>query len=85
MSNPFMKCGHTALGRDKENNPVCPICVGLHPGAGIIDDDLPDLATRMCKCGSCTKEKPSDFGLPFFAYHSGKEKDSYYCGCRGWD
>lgn len=42
----MMKCGHAANARDDKDEPVCVICIGIHPRPEIVDDAAPDLAGR---------------------------------------
>jgi hypothetical protein len=48
---PLMKCGHTAQswGGDGDH-PACVICIGIDPGAEIVEDNLPDLSQRTARC-----------------------------------
>jgi hypothetical protein len=62
-----MKCGHTANAKDSEGNPVCAICIGIHPGATEIDKK-PSLVGRTARCYSCGSTVPSSYNLPFFEY-----------------
>jgi len=49
-------------------------------------EEVPDLSGRMAICTYCRKEAPSDpEKLPFFELVGDRDKDRYYCGCRGWD
>jgi hypothetical protein len=85
MKPPLMKCGHAANATDEEGRQVCVICIGINPGADEIDENPPILEGRMAKCTYCKSTMPSSTELPFFTYLGDKEKDDYYCGCRGWD
>lgn len=85
MSKPLMKCGHTAAAVDTSGNPVCPMCLGILPGADEVETNVPNLDGREAHCGSCGTATPSRLNLPFFEYHPNHDRDSYYCGCRGWD
>ena len=82
----FMKCGHIAIGRDEEGNPVCPICLCWE-----IDPNAPDLAGRKAKCPYCgaMRDEINADGepvrLPFFRYQPDMEYDTFYDGCYGWD
>ena len=80
---PMMKCGHAA-NAECDGKPCCVICIGLNPGAEIVDD-MPDLSTRKAKCGYCGREAQSSTSLAFFSHRPGQPCDSYYCGCFGWD
>jgi len=82
--NVMMKCGHTAQAVDREGNPHCVICYGIHPGASVVESP-PNLSGRFAVCYMCKQEKPSSVKLPFFEYTPAKDKDRFYCGCRGWD
>lgn len=71
QEHPLMKCGHAAnsvVGK----KPACVICVGIHPGALVVDDQAPDLAGRIARCG-CGAERPSSYDLPFFEIASGPD------------
>ncbi len=90
MNHPMMKCGHAANAQDDKGNPSCVICVGIHPGARIVDDNPPDLAGRIARCaywqhGGCRSESPSAATLAFFEHLPNEPYDRFYCGCRGWD
>jgi hypothetical protein len=82
---PMMKCGHAANATDSKGNPVCVICIGIDPGAEIVDESPPNLEGRTARCVYCSCEEPSSPNLPFFEYNPKGEKDTFYCGCRGWD
>ena len=84
---PLMKCGHTAHGIDADTGkPVCVSCLGIVAGADVIDENAPDLTGRFATCCYGNHARvPSRFGLPFFKYNRGREEDTYYCGCFGWD
>jgi hypothetical protein len=57
-----------------------------------IDEPQPG---RVAKCSDCSKERPSiEWPSMFASWAPGslraekfgaREKDQYYCGCRGWD
>ena len=77
----LMKCGHTAQGRDDNNNPVCLICMCEEVGS-----EKPNLDGRTAQCiYNCGHKTASSFRLPFFKYNMDSEYDAYYCGCFGWD
>lgn len=80
MNDVLMKCGHTAMARDDNGNPVCPICMCTE-----IVNAKPNLEGRKARCMYCGDEVPSSVNLPFFKYQEDKEYDRYYCGCLGWD
>lgn len=82
---PLMKCGHSAQGRDAKGNPVCTCCYGIKSGATEIAEVVPNLVDRKAKCGYCNTTVPSDVDLAFFESRPTLDKDSFYCGCRGWD
>jgi hypothetical protein len=82
MSQPLMMCGHAA-NATHNGDPACVICVGIDPGALVIDASPPDLTGRLAKCSYCGSERPSSTDLPFFEHR--ESGDYYYCGCRGWD
>ncbi len=81
---PMMKCGHAANAKNAQGDPVCVICIGIVPGADIIDDTSLDLAERKARC-FCGRERPSSPALAFFEHRPNREYDVYYCGCRGWN
>lgn len=85
MTRPLMKCGHTALGSRADGSPVCPLCLGIRPGADQVEEQTPSLEGRFAYCGNCGSHRPSDYSLPFFEYHPKNDRDGFYCGCRGWD
>ena len=78
----LMKCGHAA-NASHNGEPCCVIC---YPKAGwdVVDDNPPNLEGREARC-DCGAVKPSNVGLPFFAYRPNLDCDRYYCGCRGWN
>ena len=82
---PLMKCGHAANAKDSKGNPVCVICVGIHPGAKEIEEESPDLSNRKAICSYGHAIVPSSTELAFFEYLPKEEYDRYYCGCKGWD
>lgn len=86
MDRPMMKCGHAAQARNQHNKLVCGVCIGIDPGATVIDDTPPDLKNReaVCVYGG-HKNVPSSSDLPFFEHRPHRETDGYYCGCFGWD
>lgn len=89
----MMKCGHAANARTAGGEPVCAICVGIVPGARVIDEDPPKLEGRKAQCvysrgrdgRPCGKVVDSSADLPFFGSNPKGEMDNYYCGCWGWD
>lgn len=84
-TKPMMECGHAANATSK-GDPVCAICVGLHPGARVIAEAQPDLTGRTAKCSyRCGSTAPSSTSLAFFTHQPNQEHDNYYCGCWGWD
>lgn len=84
MLNKLMKCGHTALSKDPHGKPACPMCVGITDDARTAETTIPDLTNRRAAC-SCGHEVGSRLNLPFFRHQPDREKDSFYCGCRGWN
>jgi hypothetical protein len=97
---PFMECGHTSQGvSSATQEPVCIICVGIHPGARIVAAE-PDLSGREACCSYRTPGRygsrevvrdgrhawvKSDTNLAFFERREDQPFDEYYCGCFGWD
>ena len=81
----LMECGHVANATDGNGNPVCAICIGIHPGATKVKKEKPSLEGRKARCRYCGRERDSNYDLPFFEYEEKKDNDSYYCGCLGWD
>ena len=80
---PMMKCGHAANAVNGHGKPSCVICVGIHPGAEVVDEDVEIAEGRIAKCFDCKKEAPSSTALPFFEHRSDSNRDNFYCGCRG--
>lgn len=79
----MLSCGCAANATDKDGKPTCAIHIGL--GHKIVPVNSPNMAGRIARC-SCGNERPSDSdGLAFFQYRQDSAKDSYYCGCWGWD
>lgn len=82
---PLLKCGHVALATNARGEPSCPICDCVQIAPKI------DLTGRIARCTYCGTEKSSDFDLPFFEigrWEKGvhfEDRDTFYCGCRGWD
>ena len=85
MATVLMRCGHSAQGEDYLQNPVCVICAGVKEGWDIPETDMPDLTGRQAACGDCGRLVDSSIELAFFRHQPEKERDSYYCGCHGWD
>jgi hypothetical protein len=85
MSEILMKCGHTANAKDADGQPVCAICTGTNPDANVIEPVKPELKGRKARCTMCGRERGSRFDLPFFNYRDLLDRDTYYCGCRGWN
>lgn len=83
--NPVMKCGHVANARNVLGDPLCVICLGVHPGASEVDWEAHPREYRKAKCRYCGTITESSTQLPFYQYRPNDEYDSYYCGCRGWD
>lgn len=53
MTQPLMKCGHTAQATtviDGNRVPVCAICAGVDDGAITVDDTPPSLEGRVSRC-----------------------------------
>lgn len=49
---PMMKCGHAANAvNGATGGPTCAICIGIDPGAEVVDDAPPDLTGRTARCG----------------------------------
>ena len=86
MPKPMMKCGHQANAvRMPGEIPCCAICSGITEDALIIDDNPPDLTSRMAKCADCHRKKKSTDNLAFFRHQPDAPYDQFYCGCRGWN
>jgi hypothetical protein len=85
MKHPMMKCGHSANGVSSDGQPCCVICIGIDPGAEVVDDKPPDLSERRAKCSSCPRTEASSPDLAFFEHRPDQPMDSFYDGCRGWD
>lgn len=89
MAKPMMKCGHSA-NAIHDGKPCCVMCIGIMPGAEEVDvSPIPE--GRMASCAYCQSVRPSSPDLPFFGrgfWTRGvrdETRDSFYCGCRGWD
>ena len=90
---PMMQCGHAANAvRSGTTEPVCVICLGIVPGADVVDDSPPDLTGREARCNHdngdakhANKRIPSSTSSAFFTYQPKQKFDRYYCGCFGWD
>ncbi len=80
----MMRCGHAANATDENGNPSCVICVGIVPGATVVDEP-PDLTGRRAKCPDCDLFVDSETSLAFFEHRPNKDFDMYYCGCSGWN
>lgn len=87
MEINLMACGHVANARDSEGRPACVICTCFDVAQTIDAETNPTagLEGRMCRCADCGKEQPSRWTLPFFKYRPGRDTDSCYDGCYGWD
>jgi len=79
MDRIMMSCNHVAHGVNQNGQPTCVICFNTKVG------ESPNLEGRTAKCTYCKTTVKSDIKLPFFGYMPDREKDDYYCGCRGWD
>src|SRR4029077_7656227 len=93
---PILSCGHDATKHFKHSwehfhkgshSPwYCEVC-----GSDSPIKFRPGLAGRQAKCTYCGALAASDgeqgkyCDLPFFQHRPERERDSYYCGCRGWD
>ena len=83
MSNPMMKCGHSANAETHPGNkPCCAICAPS--SEAYIVAGKPSLEGRSAKC-YCGRIVDSSTNLAFFAYKPESTHDNYYCGCGGWD
>lgn len=82
---PMMKCGHTSQATRGDGRPSCVICVGINPGAEVVDDAPAPLDGRNATCCYCKASKPSSPDLAFFESRPSRTTDDFYCGCRGWD
>ncbi len=81
----LMQCGHSANAVDENNKPCCAICAGIHSLAAKTVVKIPKgLKKRSAICVYCGHMSRSSTNLPFFEYRPSKEKDSFYCGCRGF-
>ena len=88
MARLLMKCGHVANATDANGNPCCAICAGIDNRAFEIAREVKGtdgLEGRKAKCPYCGKTVDSKWELPFFEYCPDVDRDSYYCGCWGWD
>jgi len=91
---PIMKCGHGANATSsRTGKPCCAICIGIDPGAEVIDNNPPPLAGRFALCSYthrrddslCKSVKPSSPDLAFFEAKPDEPYDRFYCGCWGWE
>jgi len=57
-----------ANATDSEGRPCCCICIGIDPGALIVENSPPDISGRTAQCTCCKKQVQSDFSLPFFEF-----------------
>ena len=78
----MMACGHAENGTC-DGKPCCVICMGTPES--MTEAVPPNLERRTAICPYCKSKVQSDMSLAFFEYRPGKDYDSYYCGCRGWD
>jgi len=46
----MMKCGHAANAHDRHGKPVCAICIGIDPGATVVDSHPPGMEGRKARC-----------------------------------
>jgi len=81
----MMKCGHSANATSEDGSPCCVICVGIHPGAEIIDSNPPSLEGRMSICPLCKRTTPSDAELFLFKHLPDQPYDEHHCGCTASD
>jgi hypothetical protein len=80
-----MACGCIAngylVGKDETMTPCCVI-----HDCDDVANEVPDLSERVATCYCGRERASSEAGmLAFFSHRPNAEKDSYYCGCRGWD
>jgi hypothetical protein len=80
----MMECGHAANATDSKGNPTCVICIGFKAGATKVVA-TPNLEGRTAMCTYCKVQEPSSMALAFFEHRPERDKDSFYCGCRGFD
>jgi hypothetical protein len=92
MMTMMMECGHSANATKSDGNPACAICAPSEASYKVVE--APDLTGRMARCHyapkggtrkKCQQEVPSETTLAFFGHRPGEEKDSFYCGCYGWN
>ncbi len=83
MTPPMMACGCVAQGTHK-GEPVCVSHMGILPGAYEVAE-TPDLAGRVAVCVDCRRERESATALAFFTHDPDRDRDTFYCGCRGWN
>ena len=88
----LMECGHAVntcgVGPSKDgkynNFAFSRFCADCK--CGYIANQPEQLEGRSAECAyGCGQFKPSNVELAFFEYLPGNEKDSFYCGCYGWD
>ena len=81
----MMKCGHSANATSDNGSPCCVICVGIHPGAEVIDNNPPLFDGRMAECFLCKRLTPSNPDLFFFKHLPNAMYDAHSCGCTSGD
>jgi hypothetical protein len=82
-----MTCGCLGIATLHADDADLPYCLN-HRCEEIAPVQTPDLTGRVARCSQCGTEKPSAIDLPFFnclGLKGPDGKDSFYCGCRGWD
>ena len=76
-----MKCGHSANAVDGNGKDCCVICMCFEK-----QENKPDLTGRKATCCYGNHgEVNSSYSLAFFEYKHKQNKDTYYCGCWGYD
>jgi hypothetical protein len=71
-----LDCGHAPGSVDGSGKSVCTACYYKDTGH--------DLTGRLATCTDCRKQTSSNPNLAFFDFNEAG-RDTYYCGCRGWD
>lgn len=53
----IMQCGHAPNAKNSEGDPVCVICVGIHPGWNLEDKNPPSFSGREACCAYASPGK----------------------------
>jgi len=70
-------CKNDIYATNEEGKRACPVCDGIE-----FETIEVDPSTAKCdECGKPAKKSKYYPNLPFY----NAERNTYYCGCRGWD